>query len=114
MLHSPRVRCGGCVQLRPDIAARSAELVYLLDPAWWGRGLATRMAWTAIAHAFARGFEVVVAVTDGANAASQAVMRRLGMRFRCEVSCPLGAGVEYALARSDPEREPRPPLLPMG
>jgi RimJ/RimL family protein N-acetyltransferase len=114
LLYGPGVPCGGGVQLRPDAAARSAEMIYLLDPAWWGRGLATRMAWTAIARAFAGGIEVVVAGTDGGNAASQAVMRRLGMRFRRAVSYPLGAGVEYAIAHDDPVPEPRPALLPMS
>ena len=114
LLHSPEVRCGGGVQLRPDLAAKSAELLYLLDPAWWGRGLATRMAWTATTEAFQAGLKVVVASTDGPNAASQAVMRRLGMRVRRDVALPLGPGVEYQLARSDPGPEPRPALLPMS
>ena len=113
VLHSQRVRCGGCVQLRPDIAARSAELTYLLDPAWWGRGLATRMAWTATTKAFQEQFGVVVAGTDCPNTASLAVMQRLGMRFRRDVSYPLGSGVEYMLSRTDPGPEPKPALVPM-
>jgi RimJ/RimL family protein N-acetyltransferase len=111
ILESLRVRCAGCVQLRPDVAARSAELVYLLDPAHWRRGLATRMAWTAIAKAFHNQIDVVVAGTDGANTASLAVMRRLGMRFRREVSYPLGPGVEFVLTRHDPGPERRPVTL---
>ncbi len=114
ILHGPDAPCSGGVQLRPDIAAKSAELLYLLHPSWWGRGLATRMAWTAIIEAFRAGLEVVVASTDGPNAASQAVIRRLGMRFRRNVALPLGAGVEYQLARSDPGPEPRPALLPVS
>ena len=49
-------RYAGCVELRPYPSARSAELIYLLDPRYWGQGLgqglALRMAWTAITHAF--------------------------------------------------------------
>ena len=52
ILQSPRLPYGGCVQLRPDLSAKSAELIYLLDPTHWGRGLATRMGWTAITMPF--------------------------------------------------------------
>jgi RimJ/RimL family protein N-acetyltransferase len=94
MLEGPRVSHGGAVQLRPGAATKSAELVYLLHPAHWGRGLATRMAWTAILQTFQARIDIVGARADGANTASQAVMRRLGMRFRRDVSLPLGPGVE--------------------
>lgn len=114
ILRSPATAYAGCVQLRPDMAAKSAELVYLLDPPWWGRGLATRMAWTAVTQAFQRNIEVVVAGTDGTNTASHALMRRLGMRFRRHVSYPLGPGVEYQLLRGDPGPEPTPAVLPVG
>jgi RimJ/RimL family protein N-acetyltransferase len=113
VLESPGVQYGGCVELRPDVARRSVELVYLLDPGLWGRGLATRMAWAAIGRAFLGPIDVVVAGTDGANAASVAVMRRLGMRFRRAVSYPLGPGVEYALSRDDPGPDERPAVLEM-
>jgi RimJ/RimL family protein N-acetyltransferase len=99
----------GCVQLRPDLAARSAELIYLLHPRCWGQGLATRMAWTAITQAFlVSGIDLVVAGTDLPNIASLAVLRRLGMRFRRNVRYPLGVGVEYALHRDDPAPRPCP------
>jgi RimJ/RimL family protein N-acetyltransferase len=114
ILQSPRVPYGGCVQLRPDLSAKSAELIYLLDPTHWGRGLATRMGWTAITTAFLEPFDVVVAGTDGANGASLAVMRRLGMRFYRDVRYPLGKGFQYALARGDPGPKPQPALLAMG
>lgn len=48
VLEAPTVRYGGYVQIEPSQLSRSAELLYLLDPAYWGQGLATRMAWTAI------------------------------------------------------------------
>jgi [ribosomal protein S5]-alanine N-acetyltransferase len=105
ILQSPHVPYGGCVQLRPDLSAKSAELIYLLDPTHWGRGLATRMGWTAITTAFLEPFDVVVAGTDGANGASLAVMRRLGMRFYRDVRYPLGG---------DPGPKPQPALLAMG
>jgi hypothetical protein len=38
---------------------------------------------------------------DVANAASFAVMRRLGMHFRKNVQYPLGAGMEYEFDRNE-------------
>jgi RimJ/RimL family protein N-acetyltransferase len=114
ILQSPRISYAGCVQLRPDLSAASVELIYLLAPAHWGRGLATRMGWTAIAKAFQEPFELVLAGTDGANDASLAVMRRLGMRFYRHVRYPLGTGLEYALARGDPLPKRQPALLAIG
>jgi RimJ/RimL family protein N-acetyltransferase len=111
ILSCPGVPYGGCVQLRPDRAAKSAELIYLLHPAQWGRGLATRMAWTAISKAFAREIDLIVAGTDGPNTASLALMQRLGMRRHRDVRYPLGHGVEFVLTRADPGPRPPPELL---
>jgi RimJ/RimL family protein N-acetyltransferase len=67
------------------------------------------MAWTAIAHAFGLSqISAVVAGSDQPNAASLAVMRRLGMRFHQNVQYPLGPGVEYVLNHYDPVPNPRP------
>ena len=77
-----------------------SELTYVLDPSVWGRGLATRMARAAIARAFERGAESVLAGADGPNVASVDVMKRLGMRFLRTVEFPSGPGVEYVLART--------------
>jgi [ribosomal protein S5]-alanine N-acetyltransferase len=114
VLEDPRVRYAGGVLLRPDLAARSAELTYFLKPALWGRGLATRIAWTAIGKAFQAPIDVVQAGADAANTASLNVMRRLGMRFVRDVSYPLGPGALYALARGDPGPEVPPAALPVG
>jgi ribosomal-protein-alanine N-acetyltransferase len=51
-LENVSTRYAGCVELRAYPSRRSAELIYLLDPRYWGQGLALRMAWTAITHAF--------------------------------------------------------------
>jgi RimJ/RimL family protein N-acetyltransferase len=105
----------GCVELRPYTAPRSAELTYLLDPSHWGRGLAVRMAWTAIAHAFRSAhIDAVIAGADRPNGTSFAVMRRLGMGFHKDVQYPLGAGAEYVLHRDDPGPKPEPALLPLA
>ncbi|HEU0222541.1 MAG TPA: GNAT family N-acetyltransferase [Paracoccaceae bacterium] len=92
-----------------------AELGYALHPSHWGRGLATRMAWTLIADAFARGLvREIRAGTDGANAASVRVMERLGMRFRGIVNYPLGPGAEFIRRADDPLPVPLPEALPFS
>jgi hypothetical protein len=53
-------------------------------------------------------------MSDRANGASLAVMRRLGMRFYRDVRYPLGKGFQYTLARGDPGPKPQPALLAMG
>ena len=114
-LEDVSTRYAGCVELRPYPAMRSAEVIYLLDPRFWGRGLALRMAWSAITYAFSSSqIHTIVAGADGGNAASIAVMRRLGMRFHKDVLYPLGAGVEYVLHWSDNGPVPTPPLITMG
>ena len=113
-LEDPSKRYAGCVELRPYPSFRSAELIYLLDPRYRGQGLALRMAWTAITHAFLSSqIDSVIAGTDLPNPASLAVMRRLGMRFHKDVQYPLGAGVEYVLHRDDIGPVPKPVLIPI-
>ena len=101
-LEDVSTRYAGCVELRPYPSPRSAELIYLLDPKYWGQGLALRMAWTAINYAFLWSqIDYVIAGADLPNAASLALMRRLRMRFHKDVQYPLGAGVEYLIHRDD-------------
>jgi ribosomal-protein-alanine N-acetyltransferase len=114
-LEDVSTRYAGCVELRQYPAAGTAEVIYLLDPCLWGRGLALRMAWSAITRAFSSSqIHTIIAGADGENAASIAVMRRLGMRFHKDVLYPLGPGVEYALNRADTGPVQRPPLIIMG
>jgi RimJ/RimL family protein N-acetyltransferase len=115
MLTNNVVHCAGCVQLHPHPSARTTELTYLLDPDYWGRGLAVRMGWTAITQAFlSPRIDAVVAGADVPNEASFAVMRRLGMRFHRHVQYPLGAGLEFLLLRDDVGPSPRPAVLPVS
>ena len=114
-LEDVSTRYAGCVELRPYPSPRSAELIYLLDPKYWGQGLALRMAWTAITYAFLSSqIDSVIAGTDLPNTASLAVMRRLGMRFHKDVQYPLGAGVEYVIHRNDVGPVPKPVLISLG
>lgn len=55
------------------------EIGWHLHPDAWGHGYATEAAAAVLADAFSRGLTRVIAVTDPANHASQAVCRRLGM-----------------------------------
>ena len=58
------------------------ELVYSLDPAWWGQGLATEVARAALDWAFAtHRWPRIVAATDTPNVASARVLERIGMRL---------------------------------
>jgi [ribosomal protein S5]-alanine N-acetyltransferase len=114
-LENASVRYAGCVELRPYPSFRTAEVIYLLDPGYWGQGLALRMAWTVISHAFLSShIDSVIAGTDLPNTASLAVMRCLGMHFHKDVQYPLGAGVEYLLHRDDSGPLPKPVLIPLG
>ena len=114
-LENVSARYAGCVELRPCLSFRSAELTYLLDPSHWGHGVALRMAWTVVAHAFLISqIDFIVAGADLPNTRSIALMRRLGMRFHKNVQGPLGAGVEYVLYRDDVGPLPKPVLMPLG
>jgi RimJ/RimL family protein N-acetyltransferase len=63
------------VHMRPEVG-----LYWALDPAHRGQGYATEAARALIDYGFRRmGLQRIVATTDYDNAASQAVMRRLGM-----------------------------------
>ncbi len=87
----------GLVRLSDD-AKGELELTFILHPGVWGQGYATRMAHTAMNHAFGTGrVSAIWAGADVPNAASISVMKRLGMQFRREVEYPAGAGVEYVM-----------------
>lgn len=73
----------------PGIAPHPHEIGWRLARAAWGCGYATEAARLALRH----GFEVlrlpqIVSFTVPANAASQAVMRRIGLTLRGEFDHP--------------------------
>jgi len=114
MLENPRGVLAGGVELKMGSQPGSAELTYLLQPQFWGQGLATRMSWTVMQRAFKAGHVAqIVAGADEPNAASIRVMRRLGMRFLRTVQYPLGPGVEYVYRRDDPVPMPLPAMIPV-
>ena len=79
---------------RPEV-----EVAWFVDASAWGRGYATEMAREAVRAGFeALELTTLVSLTTPANAASQAVMRKLGFRFEADVE---HAGMAHALFRLD-------------
>ncbi len=76
----PSLRGGG--PERPGLTSAEVGLYWALAPAHRGRGYATEAARALVDHGFARlRLARIVATTTFDNAASAAVMRRLGMRI---------------------------------
>ena len=73
------------------------EVAWFIDPDAWGRGYATEMAEEAMRAAFTTlDLDSVVSYTTPANAASQAVMRKLGMTYEADIE---HAGMPHVLYR---------------
>jgi RimJ/RimL family protein N-acetyltransferase len=76
------------------------EVGWGLDPAWWGKGIATEAGAAAIAWAFGElEFARVVSITTEANTASRRVMARLGFREHARVRSEWGELWIHALDR---------------
>jgi RimJ/RimL family protein N-acetyltransferase len=116
-------RAGFC-GLRREADTGRVELLYALDPAFWGRGLATEAARLALADAFGRlRLPRVFAGTNPANEASGRVLERAGLR-RLEsrrtateellvyvIERPYDGGVDAIVARLRAQLEGLPLLL---
>lgn len=62
---------------------RDAELVYLLDEPYWGRGLTTELASACLRFGFdCRPFDRIVALSKPENLASRRVLEKVGMGNR--------------------------------
>jgi ribosomal-protein-alanine N-acetyltransferase len=62
------------------------EIGWALDPAWWGRGLATEGGAACVRWAFdGLGFGRVVSITTEENLASRRVMAKLGFELHAQV-----------------------------
>lgn len=78
--------------------AFEVEVAYLLDPAFWGRGLASEAARGIVAHAFgALGLKRVIALIDAENISSVRVAEAAGLRFEREADVE-GLCSIYAIA----------------
>jgi RimJ/RimL family protein N-acetyltransferase len=81
------------------------EVLYALERAAWGRGLATEAARAALAYGFDEArLPRIVAVTRPEHARSRHVLEKLGMRYERDVEVFGIHAVLYALAR-----DPVPP-----
>src|SRR5262249_17173046 len=91
----------GFVGFRAVPGSTELELYYGLDPASWGQGLATEASRAALRHAFdVLGLERVWIRTDGPNAASAEVMKRLGASYvRTEATGEFGTTIVYVIGR---------------
>ncbi len=95
---------GRCGLLPWTIDGREeVEVAYLLDRAYWGRGLATEAARGIVAHAFERlGLCRVISLIDPEHRRSQRVAERIGMHLERRVEGIDGDGIPtliYALER---------------
>jgi RimJ/RimL family protein N-acetyltransferase len=99
-------RAGGAVLGRVGLAynviggERVIELDWLLTSSRWGEGLATEMAREAVRAGFEDlGLEELVAITLTRNAASRAVMAKLGMSLVCELEHAGLPHVQFTIRR---------------
>lgn len=78
------------------------EVVYHLDPAHWGKGLATELGRASLRFGFEdRQFDRIVAIAKPLNAASLHVLEKLGMHFEKEARYYDIDVVEYAINRAE-------------
>ena len=78
---------GRCGLMRKQIeGVEEVEIAYLLDRAYWGKGLATEAAEAIIKHGYAKyGFKRIVAVIHPQNVASIRVAEKIGMKYERDV-----------------------------
>jgi RimJ/RimL family protein N-acetyltransferase len=91
----------GFAGLRPLLDAPDLELYYGLDPRHWGRGYATEASRAVLDYGFdVLGLDAIPIRTDGPNAASVAVMERLGARYvRTDATGAFGTTIVYVAER---------------
>ena len=91
-------RCGllpWTIDQRPEV-----EVAYLLDKAYWGRGLATEAAQAIAAYAFEKlKLTRLVCLIDRENAASMRVAEKIGMTFEKEGLDEKGPFLLYAMSK---------------
>lgn len=100
-----------------SVEARQAELGYILHPEAHGSGYATEASHALLALGFERaGMHRIYARCDARNAASERVMKRLGMRreahFREHVQVRGAWGEELIYAMLEDDWQSRPEAKP--
>ena len=85
------------------------EVGWALDPAWWGRGIATEAGAAAVAWGFGDlGFERLVSITLEPNTASRNVMAKLGFELHVVLESEWGPLWVHALDRVRPQSDSSP------
>jgi RimJ/RimL family protein N-acetyltransferase len=76
------------------------EVGWGLDPAWWGRGIASEAGAAGVAWALGSlGYRRLVSITTDENTASLSVMRRLGFELHTRIPSEWGVLRVHALDR---------------
>ena len=79
-----------------------AELFYLLDEPYWGKGLATEIGEAILEYGFeTHGFPRIIAVTRPANAATLRVLDKLGLKFEKEDLIQGVRAYKYAVTQKE-------------
>lgn len=66
---------------------RNVEVLWTIDPAYWGHGYASEAAAEALRFGFEQaGLKEIFAITMPTNLASRKVMEKIGLRYRKETS----------------------------
>ena len=100
LVHKETSEMIGFCGLQPLDGTPETEIGWWLARAWWGKGLATEAARTALHDGFERaGLERIVAVAMPANRASLHVMEKLGMKYERETTHRGFSVVLYAASR---------------
>ncbi len=107
-----RAELVGTAGLRP-LEEMGLEIFYSLAPGSWGHGYATEAARAVLEHALGPlGLPEILAEVDEGNAASVAVVKRLGMTAFAVVPGSLGPMTRYRKTAGTltwPARRPPPP-----
>ena len=92
--------------------AEEIEIGYGIEPARWGRGLATEAAGACLRYGFAeKNFPRVLGITDCGNRASARVLEKLGMTFDRRAPHRGQDTLFYALTRAAFRPDDSPYLL---
>ncbi|MFI1913114.1 GNAT family N-acetyltransferase [Nocardia sp. NPDC020380] len=91
----------GTAGLRRLDGGPEIEVVYSLDPAYWGQGFAGEAAFAVLEYGFGLGLPQVLAEVDEGNSGSVAVVERLGMRRIGTAQGVLGPMRHYAIERAE-------------
>jgi ribosomal-protein-alanine N-acetyltransferase len=93
----------GCAGLRSFEGI--AELVYMVDEPYWGKGLATEIAEACLEYGFkVHEFDRIIAMTRPNNTASRRVMDKLGFKFEKEDTAFDIFVVQYTISREEYQR----------